>query len=511
MSGITDFEALRRALAENAERPEGPARNARAEELLTEAEKLDIPLAVIEALGHQVQVYNYSSEKDRCSCRSRGCCGCGTSGRRTSTSTRRTACTGLQVDDGGHAGPAARPARVDRRTGSARWSAGTGSPGTPNGPCAPPSSAWPRTSGTGRGPSGRTPRGWPPTATTWPTATPANCTARAAGRWSRAGTRRRLELWRPVMEGSSPVRTSRTAVLARSLAPLLRLGRVGGGARPPSAGVRLVRPMESMRDALRRPRGVLRAHRQRGTGSGAARGAARVLHGHGASAQPAGVPGRGGPADGPADRARSGRPAGAGSDRADVDGAGAGRVRAHGGAGAGRAVRRAQRHLVHRRPDPRPHGGGSRWWSGCRWACGRPRHRSRGRRRSRRRSRGCPSCWRGRAALGDPPAGRPAGVGGPRAGRRGRRTRRTRACRARRQRGDGPGPGRHPRLRGGGRPVRGGGRPRRGAGGTRAWSVRTRADRRGGRGAEDGRRPVRRGARAVRRGRRPGPGRRRRY
>ncbi|MEU6240342.1 tetratricopeptide repeat protein [Streptomyces sp. NPDC047024] len=52
-------------MAENAERPEGPARNARAEELLTEAEKLGIPLAVIEALGHQLNVYNYSSEKDR--------------------------------------------------------------------------------------------------------------------------------------------------------------------------------------------------------------------------------------------------------------------------------------------------------------------------------------------------------------------------------------------------------------------------------------------------------------
>ncbi|MGV9423511.1 tetratricopeptide repeat protein [Streptomyces sp. NPDC003656] len=52
-------------MAENAERPEGPARNARAEELLTEAEKLGVPLAVIEALGHQLNVYNYSSEKDR--------------------------------------------------------------------------------------------------------------------------------------------------------------------------------------------------------------------------------------------------------------------------------------------------------------------------------------------------------------------------------------------------------------------------------------------------------------
>ncbi|MFH0519165.1 tetratricopeptide repeat protein [Streptomyces sp. M41] len=63
MSEITDFDALRRAMAENSEEPEGPARNARAEQLLAEAEKLKIPLAVIEALGHQLKVYNYSSEK----------------------------------------------------------------------------------------------------------------------------------------------------------------------------------------------------------------------------------------------------------------------------------------------------------------------------------------------------------------------------------------------------------------------------------------------------------------
>ncbi|WP_030040989.1 hypothetical protein, partial [Streptomyces resistomycificus] len=63
MSGITDFDELRRAMAENSEQPEGPARNARAEQLLAEAEKLNVPLAVIEALGHQLKVYNYSSEK----------------------------------------------------------------------------------------------------------------------------------------------------------------------------------------------------------------------------------------------------------------------------------------------------------------------------------------------------------------------------------------------------------------------------------------------------------------
>ncbi|QCD58462.1 tetratricopeptide repeat protein [Streptomyces hawaiiensis] len=65
MREITDFDALREAMAENSGQPEGPARNARAEELLTAAEKLDVPLAVIEALGHQLKVYNYSSEKGK--------------------------------------------------------------------------------------------------------------------------------------------------------------------------------------------------------------------------------------------------------------------------------------------------------------------------------------------------------------------------------------------------------------------------------------------------------------
>ncbi|MEV5438121.1 tetratricopeptide repeat protein [Streptomyces sp. NPDC052682] len=65
MAPIADIDALRRALAENAEQPEGPARNARAEHLLAEAEKLNEPLAVIEALRHQLTVYNYSSEKDK--------------------------------------------------------------------------------------------------------------------------------------------------------------------------------------------------------------------------------------------------------------------------------------------------------------------------------------------------------------------------------------------------------------------------------------------------------------
>ncbi|MFG2311007.1 tetratricopeptide repeat protein [Streptomyces sp. NPDC048566] len=65
MTPTADFDALRRAMADNQDRPEGPDRNARAEQLLVEAESLGIPLAVIEALGHQLKVYNYSSEKGK--------------------------------------------------------------------------------------------------------------------------------------------------------------------------------------------------------------------------------------------------------------------------------------------------------------------------------------------------------------------------------------------------------------------------------------------------------------
>ncbi|MFE7951607.1 tetratricopeptide repeat protein [Streptomyces sp. NPDC057426] len=57
------FEALREAMRDNAQQPEGPARNARAEQLLAEAELIGEPPAVVEALGHQLQAYNYSSEK----------------------------------------------------------------------------------------------------------------------------------------------------------------------------------------------------------------------------------------------------------------------------------------------------------------------------------------------------------------------------------------------------------------------------------------------------------------
>ncbi|MER5400185.1 tetratricopeptide repeat protein [Streptomyces sp. NPDC002599] len=65
MTPAMDFDTLRRAMADNYEQPEGPGRNARAEQLLVEAERLNIPLAVVEALVHQLKVYNYSSEKGK--------------------------------------------------------------------------------------------------------------------------------------------------------------------------------------------------------------------------------------------------------------------------------------------------------------------------------------------------------------------------------------------------------------------------------------------------------------
>ncbi|WUS99475.1 tetratricopeptide repeat protein [Streptomyces sp. NBC_00708] len=60
-----DAATIRQALRENQDEPEGPARNARSERLLTEAEQTGDTGLLIEALVHQLQVYNYSSEKDK--------------------------------------------------------------------------------------------------------------------------------------------------------------------------------------------------------------------------------------------------------------------------------------------------------------------------------------------------------------------------------------------------------------------------------------------------------------
>ncbi|MFG3135779.1 tetratricopeptide repeat protein [Streptomyces sp. NPDC048211] len=60
-----DATTIRQALRDNQEEPEGPARNARAERLLAEAEQSGDAALLVEALVHQLQVYNYSSEKDK--------------------------------------------------------------------------------------------------------------------------------------------------------------------------------------------------------------------------------------------------------------------------------------------------------------------------------------------------------------------------------------------------------------------------------------------------------------
>ncbi len=58
-------EQIRTALAENDEEPEGPARNARAEELVTRAEAAADRGLLVEALLGLVSAYNYSSERDK--------------------------------------------------------------------------------------------------------------------------------------------------------------------------------------------------------------------------------------------------------------------------------------------------------------------------------------------------------------------------------------------------------------------------------------------------------------
>ncbi|MCE0446167.1 hypothetical protein LT493_19165 [Streptomyces tricolor] len=117
MSGITDFDALRRALADNSEEPEGPARNARAEEpTARRGREAEHPArrdrgARAPAEGLQLQL----RRRTRCSSRSRGCCACGTSGRRTFDEDEAHSLHWVfRRMSAGHAGPAARPARLDR-------------------------------------------------------------------------------------------------------------------------------------------------------------------------------------------------------------------------------------------------------------------------------------------------------------------------------------------------------------------------------------------------------------
>ncbi|WP_251095108.1 tetratricopeptide repeat protein [Streptomyces sp. Caat 7-52] len=249
MSGIADFEELRRALAENSEQPEGPARNARAEQLLAEAERLDIPLAVIEALGHQLKVYNYSSEKDK-----------------MFVPFARL----LRMWD-------ERPEEFDEyETHSLHWVFKWMSAGMLDQPHIPLASVekWLgemehryRLAGYSEravrsaefsvaahvGDLARAGRAY----AAWLAADRdgmADCHAcelRVQGTWQvRCGRdAEALELWRPVLEGEFACAHEPHTVLASSLAPLLRLGRVDEARAHHLRGFRLVRPMESMRGA----------------------------------------------------------------------------------------------------------------------------------------------------------------------------------------------------------------------------------------------------------------------
>ncbi|MGW7255946.1 tetratricopeptide repeat protein [Streptomyces sp. NPDC054834] len=249
MTGITDFDALRRAMAENSEQPEGPARNARAEQLLAEAEKLNIPLAVIEALGHQLKVYNYSSEKDK-----------------MFVPFARL----LRVWD-------ERPEDFDEyETHSLHWVFKWVSAGMLDQPHVPLASIekWLgemehryRLAGHSEravrsaefsvaahiGDLDRAERAY----AAWLAADRdrmADCHAcelHGQGTWQikRGRDTEALELWRPVLEGEYSCAHEPHSVLASSLTPLLRLGRVDEARAHHLRGFRLVRPMESMRGA----------------------------------------------------------------------------------------------------------------------------------------------------------------------------------------------------------------------------------------------------------------------
>ncbi|MDX3578513.1 tetratricopeptide repeat protein [Streptomyces sp. FL07-04A] len=249
MSEITDFDSLRRAMAENGEQPEGPARNARAEQLLLEAERLRIPLAVIEALGHQLKVYNYSSEKAK-----------------MFVPFARL----LRMWD-------ERPEDFDAyETHSLHWVFKWMSAGMLDQPHVPLASVekWLgemehryRLAGHSEravrsaefsvaahvGDVARAERAF----TAWLAAdrdTMADCHAcelHGQGWWQaeRGRDAEALELWAPVLEGEYTCAHEPHSVLASSLLPLLRLGRPDEARAHHLRGFRLVRSMESMRSA----------------------------------------------------------------------------------------------------------------------------------------------------------------------------------------------------------------------------------------------------------------------
>ncbi|MFF5522160.1 tetratricopeptide repeat protein [Streptomyces coeruleorubidus] len=249
MSEITDFDALRRAMAENSGQPEGPARNARAEELLAAAEKLNVPLAVIEALGHQLKVYNYSSEK----------------GKMFVPFARL-----LRMWD-------ERPENFDEyETHTLHWVFKWVSSGMLDQPHIPLASIekWLgemehryRLAGYSEravrsaehsvaahvGDLARAERAY----AAWLAADRDRmsdchaCELHGQGWWQaeRGRDAQALELWRPVLEGEYACAHEPHAALASSLVPLLRLGRLDEARGNHLRGLRLVRAMESMRGA----------------------------------------------------------------------------------------------------------------------------------------------------------------------------------------------------------------------------------------------------------------------
>ncbi|MEU6219116.1 tetratricopeptide repeat protein [Streptomyces sp. NPDC047022] len=249
MSEVMDFDSLRQAMADNHAQPEGPARNARAEQLLVEAERLNIPLAVIEALGHQLQVYNYSSEKDK-----------------MFVPFARL----LRMWD-------ERPEDFDEyETHSLHWVfkwMSTGMLGQPHIPLAS-MEKWLgemehryRLAGHSEravrcaefsiaahiGDLERAERAY----AAWLAAdrdAMADCHAcelHEQGWWQvlRGADEQALELWRPVLEGQYTCAHEPHTVLASSLVPLMRLGRLDEARAHHLRGFRLVRSMESMRGA----------------------------------------------------------------------------------------------------------------------------------------------------------------------------------------------------------------------------------------------------------------------
>ncbi|CAM5371364.1 hypothetical protein SFUMM280S_09604 [Streptomyces fumanus] len=249
MEPITDLDGLRRAMAENSGQPEGPARNARAEQLLAEAERLNVPLAVIEALGHQLKVYNYSSEKAK-----------------MFVPFARL----LRMWD-------ERPEDFDEyETHSLHWVFKWVSAGMLDQPHVPLASVekWIgemehryRVAGYSEravraaefgvashvGDIARAERAY----TAWLAAdrdAMADCHAcelHAQGCWQaeRGRDEEALALWRPVLDGEFTCAHEPHAALASSLVPLLRLGRAEEARAHHLRGIRLVRSMESMRGA----------------------------------------------------------------------------------------------------------------------------------------------------------------------------------------------------------------------------------------------------------------------